>query len=67
MLSGPDIIVSAFIGQDRLFQSVLQQRVFGFASPGTRKLMFVKTAKFHEWMTYAAFKVTIVTERSNRN
>ena len=48
MLGGPDVVVSALIGQDGLFERVLEQRVLGIASPGTGELMFVKTAKFHE-------------------
>ena len=47
MLGGPDVVVSALIGKNRLFQRVLQQRVLGIASPRPRELMFVKTAKFH--------------------
>ena len=48
MLGGPDVVVSALIGQDRLFQRILEQRVLGIADPGPGELMFVKTAKFHE-------------------
>jgi hypothetical protein len=48
MLGGPDIVVSALIGQDGLFQRVLEQRMLGIADPGPGELMFVKTAKFHE-------------------
>ncbi len=47
MLGGPDIVISALIGKNRLFQRVLQQRVLGIASPRPGELMFVKTAKFH--------------------
>ena len=48
MLGGPNVIVSALIGQNGLFQRVLEQRVLGIAGPGPGELMFVKTAKFHE-------------------
>ena len=33
MLGGPDIVVSALIGQARLFQRVLEQRVLGIRRP----------------------------------
>ncbi len=31
MLGGPDVVVSALIGQNRLFQRILEQRVLGIA------------------------------------
>ena len=52
MLGGPDVVVSALIGEDRLFERILEQRVLGIAGPGPGELMLVKTAKFHELLTY---------------
>src|ERR1700721_2353267 len=60
MLGGPHVIVSVLIGKDRLFQGVLEQGVLGIASPGTRELMFVKTAKFHGCKPVLRSKVIIV-------
>ena len=47
MLGGPDVIVSALVGQYGLFERILKQRVFGIAGPRPRELVFVETAKFH--------------------
>jgi hypothetical protein len=48
MFGGPNVVVSALIGEHGLLESILEQRVLGIADPGPRELMFVEAAEFHE-------------------
>jgi hypothetical protein len=48
MFGGPNVVVSALIGENGLLESILEQRVLGIAEPGPRELMLVEAAKFHE-------------------